>query len=196
MKIYLVRHGQTDYNVNDLLQGWTDNELNENGINQAFELSQKLKNEKFDIIFSSDLKRAIQTAQIINENNKFKTNLISDKRLREQYMGDWEGKKYSMLVQEYKEFFIKVKENPFYFNPPNGEKFEDVVNRVKSFLNELEKQNYEKILIVGHQIVNAIIFTILENKNWNDFWNYKQKNSEIWILNFIVNRTITNTRFS
>ncbi|MEO0203020.1 MAG: histidine phosphatase family protein [candidate division WOR-3 bacterium] len=193
MKIYLVRHGQTEYNVRDLLQGWTDNELNENGIKQAIELSEKLKYEKFDVIFCSNLKRAYQTAKIISENNIFKPQLVIDKRIREQNMGDWEGKEYSKLVEEHKDFFIKVSQNPFLFNPPNGENFSDVVKRVSSFLKDLEYKNYEKILIVSHQIVNSIIFKLLNNVDWKNFWKYKQKNSEIWILELKNYRTITNT---
>jgi broad specificity phosphatase PhoE len=192
MKIYLVRHGQTDYNLNDLIQGWVDIELNENGIKQSMELGEKLKDIKFDVIYSSDLKRAIQTSEIINKINKFKSSIILDSRLREQNMGDWEGKKSSIIINENKEFFIKVRENPFLYNPPNGETFLQVVSRAKAFLDDLEDKNYENILIVGHQLINAIIFFILNNLDWKLFWDYKQKNGEVWILDMKTNRAITN----
>ncbi len=193
MKIYLVRHGQTDYNLNDLIQGWSDIELNENGIRQSIELGEKLKDIKFDTIYTSDLKRAIQTSKIINEINKFKSLIILDNRLREQNMGDWEGKKSSVIINQNKEFFIKVRENPFLYNPPNGETFLQVFSRVKAFLDDLENRNYENILIVGHQLTNAIIFFIINNLDWKLFWDYKQKNGEVWILDVKTNRAIANT---
>jgi broad specificity phosphatase PhoE len=137
MKLYIVRHGQTDYNLNDLLQGWTDNPLNQEGLKQAEEISKILKNYKIEVIFSSDLKRAIQTAQIIQEANPHKPGLTIDSRIREQFMGDWEGKNFKKVLAENESFFRKAKENPLLYNPPNGEKFLDVIKRVKNFLEEL-----------------------------------------------------------
>jgi Fructose-2,6-bisphosphatase len=157
------------------------------------ELGEKLKDIKFDVIYSSDLKRAVQTSEIINKINKFKSSIILDSRLREQYMGDWEGKKSSIIINENKEFFIRVRENPFLYNPPNGETFLQVISRAKAFLDDLEDKNYENILIVGHQLINAIIFFILNNLDWKLFWDYKQKNGEVWILDMKTNRAITNT---
>ena len=91
--IYIVRHGQTDWNVEGRNQGRTDIELNETGIEQAKETAKKLEDKNFDLVFSSPLKRAYKTAQIICNNN-----IILDSRLIERCNGDLEGK----LKSEYK----------------------------------------------------------------------------------------------
>lgn len=181
MNIYLIRHGQTDFNLNDLIQGWSDNPLNENGIRQAIEIANKIKYIRFDVIYSSDLKRAIQTAEIIKQHLDYDVKIVLEPKLREQNMGDWEGKKTPNVIENYKELFLQIKSDPFKYNPPNGEKFIDVVNRVHTFLTELKDKDYDNVLIVGHQIVNGIIYVILNNISWNEFWNYKQKNGEVWI---------------
>lgn len=85
--IYIVRHGQTDWNVEGKYQGRIDIELNVNGINQAKQISEKLKDIKFDKIFSSPLKRALQTAIIISGGD-----IIIDDRLIERSNGELEGK--------------------------------------------------------------------------------------------------------
>ena len=86
MKIYLVRHGQTDSNLKKVYDNVElDEDINENGIKQAEELRNKIMNIKFDIIYSSQLKRAIHTANIINYNNN---KIIIDKRLEERNTGN------------------------------------------------------------------------------------------------------------
>ena len=83
--IYIIRHGQTDWNIENRTQGQTDISLNANGIKQAELITKKIENLKIDNIISSDLKRAYMTAQIINK--KFNKTIKTDKRLREFCFG-------------------------------------------------------------------------------------------------------------
>ncbi len=182
MKIYLVRHGQTDYNLKNLFQGITDNPLNETGIKQAEELAQMLKEVKFDVIFSSPLRRALQTAEIIRRENTGNPPIIVDERLREIDMGEWEGKHAPTIKENYRELFEEIWKDPFKFNPPGGERFRDMVERLRSFLNDLKSSDYENVLIVAHQIVNSALRTLIEGKDWRGFWDNRQKNGEIWVL--------------
>mgnify|MGYP005782903757 FL=1 len=89
MKILITRHGQTDWNVLGKIQGQTDIELNDNGRQQAKETGELIKNENIDIIITSPLKRAKETAKIINEN--FNVTIIEDNRLMERNFGKSEG---------------------------------------------------------------------------------------------------------
>ena len=89
MKIYITRHGQTEWNALGKLQGRKDIELNEVGRKQAEMTRDKLKNEKVDLIISSSLKRAKQTAEIINK--EFNVDILEDERLVERGYGDFEG---------------------------------------------------------------------------------------------------------
>ena len=91
MRLLVTRHGQTDWNVESRLQGWADNPINETGRNQALALRDRIKNEKIDICYSSSLKRAAETAQIVmgytDESMTPKCPIRYDKRLRERGFG-------------------------------------------------------------------------------------------------------------
>ena len=90
MKFYYIRHGQTDWNLAEKMQGGqTEKDLNEKGVKQAIETREKLKNIEYDILICSPMNRAIQTAQIINEGRNVP--IIIDERLRERRLGEMEG---------------------------------------------------------------------------------------------------------
>ena len=85
MKIYLLRHGQTDYNDKGIIQGDLPISLNENGINQAFEAKKQIDNIDIDLIISSPIVRTMETADIVNKGRNIK--IITDKRLEERGLG-------------------------------------------------------------------------------------------------------------
>lgn len=87
--IYIVRHGQTDWNVKRLIQGHIDIPLNEEGKRQAKKISIELKGITFNKIYSSDLKRAYETAKIIAQDRKLK--IVVSEDLRERYFGKFQG---------------------------------------------------------------------------------------------------------
>ena len=95
MKILLVRHGETDFNKNKLIQGHSDIVLNETGKEQAINAGQKITNFDIDAVFSSPLKRALETARLMLDNSNNSQNerldLVTDSRLIEKYFGDFEG---------------------------------------------------------------------------------------------------------
>lgn len=150
MKIYVVRHGQTEWNVLRKMQGSADIPLNENGINQAKQTKQNLKNTKFDIIFCSPLIRAKQTAEIINEEKNLK--IIYDERLRERNYGEFEGTSKSSF--NYNEFWAY--NNNIKYN--KAENVQDFFNRIYNFLDDIKSSYSNKnILIVCHAgVVKAI----------------------------------------
>ena len=142
--LYIVRHGQTDWNKLGKNQGQTDIPLNEVGRNQAMELKEILKDYKFDLVFSSPLKRAHETATIIAGDN-----VIIDDRLKERGNGLLEG----MVINEIQE--IIQKEN-IDFNNLDEDRFgieslRHMEERVNSFLDEIcNKYKGKDILIVAH----------------------------------------------
>lgn len=158
MKILVTRHGQTDWNVLGKLQGQTDIELNDVGRQQAEETGKSIKDENIDLIITSPLKRAKETAEIINRN--FKVTIIEDDRLMERKFGKSEG-----LTKDARE---KLKEiNPeaddiWNYNKNidfNGiETIKDFCNRIYEFLDEIiEKYKDKNILIVTHAGVSVPI---------------------------------------
>ena len=158
--IYIIRHGQTDWNIEHKTQGQTDVVLNKNGIEQAELITKKIANLKIDTIISSDLKRAYMTAQIINK--KFNKNIETDKRLREFCFGTLEGITRDKITPEIWDDFNK---NPKKFN---AEKREEIFNRIKSFINDI-KSNDKNILVVTHGGPIRMIKYYLENgESFND----------------------------
>ena len=144
MKIYIVRHGEVPHNV--LKQYNNENEdLNENGIRQANELKEKIRNINYDIIISSPLLRAKHTAQIINVNNK--EILINDK-LKERDPGNLSGKPLTVTNRdEYWNYNTTITYG-------TSENIRDFFMRVHNFLDDLKKEDYESVLIVAHSGVS------------------------------------------
>ena len=150
-KVYFVRHGQTDYNLNEMIQGAIDIELNETGIKQAYETKEKLKNIHFDKVYSSPLKRAKKTAEIISEDRGVKVEV--DERLKEISFGVNEGNKFGSY--DYEGFWNY--KNPHLY--PKAEDVRDFVDRVSNFLDSLKDEKQENVLIVAHGGVSKAVAT-------------------------------------
>lgn len=143
MEILLTRHGQTDWNVLKKVQGKADIELNENGIEQAEATRDALKNEKIDLILCSPLKRAKQTADIINQERNIP--IIIDERVSERDFGEFEGMPNTDF--DFNAFW-SYKQNLQYEKAENIKEFFDRVNK---FLSSIWKEYAGKrILIVAH----------------------------------------------
>ena len=143
MKLLVIRHGQTDWNVQKKVMGRCDEPLNEQGLKQAEETRKILLNEKIDLIICSPLKRAKQTANIINKDRNIK--IIYDDRIIERDFGEYEG-------METKDFdfhgYWNYYKNEYYEQAENIQSF---FNRVYDFLNDIQKNYKDKnILIVAH----------------------------------------------
>jgi len=140
MKILFVRHGQTNLNSPRRMQGISDEELNDTGIKQADETRKILEKKKIDLIIVSPLKRAIQTAEIINSN--MKKEIIIDKRIIEMNFGDIEGKIY------HKEYWHM----DYDYKSINGESISDFQERIYNFIEDIKVKYREKsVLIVAHR---------------------------------------------
>ena len=153
MEICLVRHGETDWNKIGKLQGHTDIELNPNGIIQANACADYLSNVPFELIITSPLKRAKQTAKIIAE--KKNVPLIEMQEFIERNYGDAEG----MTVEECQ---IKFPDRQY----PNQESKEDVRERVMNGLQQIQKEHkVSNIILVAHGgVINSILAMLSNNE--------------------------------
>lgn len=143
MKLYVVRHGQTEWNVLKKMQGSVDIPLNGRGKEQAEETKASLKNINFDIIISSPLTRARQTAEIINSDRNL--NIVFDDRLRERNYGEFEGTSKSSF--NYNDFWSYNKNLKY----SKAENVQDFFKRIYDFLDEIKMNYYDKnVLIVCH----------------------------------------------
>ena len=142
MKLYAIRHGETDWNVAKIAQGRTDIELNQNGISQAMMAKEKVQKLSVDFIISSPLKRAAKTAEILADN---KLNVIFDERLKERSFGDIEGNRLESID------FDKIYNTELNLSIMNIEPVNTMLKRVNSFLSDIKsKYNDKTILIVAH----------------------------------------------
>lgn len=152
---YFVHCTTTD-NEQGLATGWLPGELSERGIEQAKQLGRQTADKPFDIVFSSDLQRAIETVQLAFD-GKYKT--IQDDRLREADYGDLNG-----LPHTFKDSMSDYIDTPF----PNGECYRDVEARIQSFC-EFLKQHYDgkQVAIVAHQAPQLALDVVLKGKSWD-----------------------------
>ena len=167
--IYIIRHGQTDWNVEGRNQGRTDIELNETGIKQAEETAKKLEGKNFDMVFSSPLKRAYKTAQII-----WNGEIIPDERLIERCNGDLEGK----LKSEYEELVDFADPNE---NRHGVESLTNFRNRITNFFDDiLKKYPGKDILVVTHAGISIYAKCYFEGEPADgNYSKYKLKNCEV-----------------
>lgn len=163
MKIYYVRHGQTDLNLAKKMQGGgTEKELNETGVSQAYNTKKELENVKYDLVICSPMKRAKQTAEIINEGRDIP--IITDERIRERKLGDYEGRD---VTEEMENNIWDYKLN---YNIPNGENLHDFENRINEFFDDIKEKYHDKtILIVAHggiaKVIKSHLYGMPESQN-------------------------------
>lgn len=153
--IYFV-HGTTFDNEQNISSGWKDVDISQKGVDQSFLLRDQIKDKKFDVVFCSDLKRAVHSANLTFEGV---VSVIPDKRLRECNYGDFNGKP-SEIVDPMQEKHIVEKFS-------GGESYEDVKIRITDFLAFLKK-NYDgkTVAIVAHKAPQLALDVLLKGKTW------------------------------
>lgn len=156
--LWLVRHGQTEWNVAGRWQGQAPEApgLNDTGWTQALAVQDQLKGFHFSAIYSSDLLRARQTAELIAK--PFGLKVILEPRLREMNLGAWEGLLFNEIEGQYPLALEERARDPFHTRAPQGEAPLEVAERVMATLNEIVlKHRGESVLIVSHGVSLAVI---------------------------------------
>ena len=179
MRIYLTRHGQTDLNKQKLMQGLTDEPLNEEGIKQAESVKEKLKDIHFDAVYASPLKRAKKTASIIS--GVPEEEIITDERIIEVNFGDYELRNYGRLGFKMTLYWLWPE---VIKAPKTVEPVKSMVERSSSFLKELESKNYENVLVVCHGGIIRALRGYLEDRKNGIKWRPKPKNCEVMAYEF------------
>lgn len=168
--LYIVRHGETLWNSEKKMQGWNDSPLTELGIKQATWLGERLKEVKFDNIYSSPTGRSFKTAALVNKNRSISVTL--DECLREINLGSWEGKSIEEIERENPEQLNNFWKAPHLYVPVSGESFKDVQDRVIGGLKSIIEANEGKtILLVTHTVALKTIMCYFENRSLEKFWD-------------------------
>ncbi len=180
-KLYLVRHGESLWNKNGRVQGQKDIILTENGKQQAIKLSKRLKQEKIDYIYTSSLKRAKHTAKFISK--QLNVRLIIEDNLKERNFGVWEGLFIEDIKKNYEKEYELWKTHPYNFKIHKSETVEDVLIRVKLFLEYLNNNYMKKsILIVSHTVIIKLIIIEMLKLKITDYSKYHISNCSLSII--------------
>jgi len=170
--IYLIRHGETDWNVAKRFQGQSDVPLNNNGLHQAHAVTAWLTRQDmaFNAIYSSDLMRCTQTADPIGK--ALKLDIFTDARLREIHCGEWEGSTAHTIDSKTPGILTRWRQEADTFRMPGGENVSDVVVRVSAFYEEtIVKHLGENIIIIAHGGSIAALLIAIEGLNIVQAWN-------------------------
>ncbi len=148
-RLCLVRHGQTDWNLEGRYQGQSNVPLNENGRAQAHALAWQLQECTFAAIYTSDLQRAMETATILAAPNNLL--IISDPRLREINQGEWEGQLVQAIQARYEVLWQQRSVDPASVRPPGGETVGEVACRVYAAMDDIAARHIgSSVLVVSH----------------------------------------------
>ncbi|MCO5387291.1 MAG: alpha-ribazole phosphatase [Desulfosporosinus sp.] len=154
-KIYLARHGDIGLGRDKRYIGITDLSLSDKGREQANYLKEQLQDEPLDHIYCSNLARTQETAEIIASPHRISLSVLPD--LHELNMGDWDGKLFTDIKQEFPREYRKRGEDIVNYRPPKGESFFDCFQRVIPVFDSILRSHKKNSLIVGHAGVNRII---------------------------------------
>lgn len=179
--IYLVRHGQTDWNILGKTQGHGNSNLTDKGREQAIQLANSMNKYPIDYIYSSELGRAIETAEIIGQ--QFNLDVISTPALKEMGFGKWEGLLIKEIQEEYSDLYRTWRNEPHLAKIPGGETLQTIKERTEKFLKEInDKYDGKHIVLVTHSVTARVILLSLLNSPLENIYRISQSNTALNII--------------
>ena len=181
--IYIIRHGETDYNTEKRFQGGMDIYLNERGKTQSEALAQYLRPVPINAIYSSDLTRTLQTAAPLAENKNIEIVLMP--AFREIDFGDWEGKTLSCIREFYPQQAKLWEDDTDKLQIPGGESFVQAAQRAFSGLEILaQRHTGQQIAVFTHGGILRLLLSKILNCPFNNAWKIRQDNCAVNILEY------------
>jgi len=171
-EIFIIRHGETEWNVGEVFRGRIDIGLNETGIKQAELLAEYLSKIKIEAIYSSPLQRALRTAQIIAQPHNLDVNIATG--LIDFDYGQWQGLSHQEVRDKYKELYALWTKHPEQVRMPAGESLDEVRKRARDVVNSIIARYKRKVVLVSHRVVNKVLICALLGLDDSHFWNIKQ----------------------
>lgn len=171
MKLILARHGETDWNVAEVFRGRLDIELNETGRKQAKLMADYLAGTKFSAVFSSPLKRALETARAVAARQDIEVTVAPE--LMDMDFGDWQGLTVNTVREKHPGFFSRWLEQPHCLKVPGGESLSNVRERALNLISRITARNESDILLVSHRVVGKVLICALLSLDDSHFWNIK-----------------------
>jgi broad specificity phosphatase PhoE len=187
-ELILARHGETVWNIEKVYRGRTDVNLDEVGIKQAELLGRHLGNWELEAIYSSPLRRALDTANTIARYQKIGVNIVEG--LIDFDYGEWQSLSEQTVKNLYPTLHDEWHNNPHKVRMPGGESLEDVKKRAVKVVNDVLSEYQGSVLLVSHRVVNKVLICSLLGLGNSYFWNIKQDVSGITIFNYVDGRFV------
>ncbi|MFH1753456.1 MAG: histidine phosphatase family protein [Candidatus Omnitrophota bacterium] len=180
-KLILIRHGETTYNKENRYCGISDPELNNTGVAQAESLGRRVRGLKVEKVYSSDLRRAVQTASIAF--NVEAVEHLPD--FREIDFGIFESLRYDEIIKKHKEHYINWTTNLIHGRIPQGETLSELFDRVRAGLSRLLSQNkYSVAALVSHGGPIRVLLCDALKLGMDSFWQIEQRNAALNIIDY------------
>jgi broad specificity phosphatase PhoE len=187
-KLILARHGETVWNVEKIYRGRTDVNLDEVGIKQAELLGKYLSNWELEAIYSSPLKRALDTANIIARYQKVGVHVAEG--LIDFDYGEWQSLSEQEVKRLYPTLHNEWLNNPRKAKMPGGESLDDVRRRAIEVVDDVLSKYQGNVVLVSHRVVNKVLICSLLGLDNSHFWNIKQDVGGITIFNYVDGRFV------
>lgn len=186
--LLMIRHGQSVYNLENLFTGWLNVPLSEQGIKEAREAAEKLKDYKIDIAYTSKLKRAIDTLNFILEANKNKNiPVVENIALNERNYGDLQGLNKAEVAKKYGDEQVHIWRRSYDVAPPGGESLKDTLERAMPYFKKTIVPDLQKglnVLIVAHGNSLRAIMKELDNISDEDIADLNLDTGKIYLYRF------------
>ena len=187
-KIILIRHGETEWNVAEIFRGRTDVELNETGIRQAELLAEYLSKTKIDAIYSSPLRRALKTAEIIAGYHQLDVDIDAD--LTDFNFGKWQGLSRQEVKNKYRELYAEWINHPERVKMPAGESLDVIRKRAMGVAAKIIARHKGTSALVSHRVVNKVLICALLGLDNSHFWNIKLDTCGVTVFTYENERFI------
>jgi probable phosphoglycerate mutase len=189
VKLFIIRHAESEWNPIGRYQGLLDPGLSERGLKQAELLGRALEKEKIDVIYSSPLRRTYQTAQEIAKRHGLE--FVEDKRIIEIDHGVWSGMLVEEVKERFPEDFRRWLEEPHRVKFEGGESLEDVFKRVKDFVEFLREKHWgQTVAIVSHTVPIRAMLCALLNIDLSKFWAFGCDNASYSLVHMEEKRNV------
>ena len=169
--IILARHGETEWNAEELFRGRVDVDLNETGIREAELLAEHLSYMTIAAVYSSPLKRALQTAEMIARHHDVKVE-VSPQLIDLDY-GEWQGLSHETVRDRYGQLYHEWLNNPQLVKMPAGESLDDVRRRAISLVEDITAKAEDTVVLVSHRVVHKVLICALLALDISHFWNIR-----------------------
>jgi broad specificity phosphatase PhoE len=190
-EIILARHGETDWNVAEVFRGRVDVALNETGIRQAELLGEYLSQAGISAIYSSPLKRALKTAELIAGYHALGVNIVQG--LIDFDYGEWQGLSHQEVRERYQGLYHDWLDHPEKVTMPEGESLEDVRERALAVVYDVvEGYGGGVVVLVSHRVVNKVLICALLGLDNAHFWNIRLDTCGITSFGYEGGRFILN----